>query len=47
LPRLPGATEDIKWTNVLAFSSAADVAVRGSHSTRGISFKVDADRFLN
>ncbi|WP_035823548.1 MmcQ/YjbR family DNA-binding protein [Janthinobacterium sp. RA13] len=45
----PGATEDIKWTNVLAFSVGGRLfALCGAeaHSTRGMSFKVDAERFL-
>ncbi|MNM01997.1 hypothetical protein D3C81_119390 [compost metagenome] len=45
----PGATEDIKWSNVLAFSVGGRLfALCGAeaHSTRGMSFKVDAERFL-
>ncbi|MEM8518260.1 MmcQ/YjbR family DNA-binding protein [Janthinobacterium sp. CG_23.4] len=45
----PGATEDIKWTNVLAFSVGGRLFALCSaeaHNTRGMSFKVDAERFL-
>ena len=45
----PGATEDIKWSKVLAFCVGGKMfALCGAqaHSTRGISFKVDAERFL-
>lgn len=45
----PGATEDIKWTNVLAFSVGGKLfALCGAEarSTRGMSVKVDAERFL-
>ncbi|MCM2565933.1 MmcQ/YjbR family DNA-binding protein [Janthinobacterium kumbetense] len=45
----PGATQDIKWTNVLAFCVGGRMfALCGAeaHSTRGMSFKVDAERFL-
>ena len=45
----PGATEDIKWSNVLAFSVGGRLfALCGAeaHGTRGMSFKVDAERFL-
>jgi predicted DNA-binding protein (MmcQ/YjbR family) len=44
-----GATEDIKWMNVMAFSVGGRLfALCGAeaHSTRGMSFKVDAERFL-
>ena len=45
----PGATEDIKWGDVLAFSVGGKMfALCGveARSTRGMSFKVDAERFL-
>lgn len=45
----PGATADIKWSNVLAFCVGGKMfALCGAeaHSTRGMSFKVDAERFL-
>ena len=45
----PGASEDIKWSNVLAFCVGGKMfALCGAeaHSTRGMSFKVDAERFL-
>jgi len=45
---LPGATEDIKWETNLVFSVGEKMfAVTGADgSDRGISFKVDDDRFL-
>lgn len=45
---LPGATEDIKWESALVFSVGAKMfALTGAEgSERGISFKVDDDRFL-
>ena len=45
---LPGATEDIKWETNLVFSVGEKMfAVTGADgSERGISFKVDDDRFL-
>jgi predicted DNA-binding protein (MmcQ/YjbR family) len=45
---LPGATEDIKWESNLVFSVGAKMfAVTGAEGNdRGISFKVDDDRFL-
>ena len=44
----PGATEDIKWESNLVFSVGGKMfAVTGAEgSARGISFKVDDDRFL-
>ena len=44
----PGATEDIKWESNLVFSVGEKMfAVTGAEgSERGISFKVDDDRFL-
>ncbi|WP_257638170.1 MmcQ/YjbR family DNA-binding protein [Janthinobacterium sp. UMAB-56] len=45
----PGATVDIKWTNVLAFCAGGKMfALCGAqaHSTRGMSVKLDAERFL-
>jgi predicted DNA-binding protein (MmcQ/YjbR family) len=49
LPQLPGATEDIKWETNLVFSVGEKMfAVSGAEgSERGISFKVDDDRFRN
>jgi predicted DNA-binding protein (MmcQ/YjbR family) len=46
--KLPGATEDIKWETNLVFSIGGKMfAVSGADgSERGISFKVDDDRFL-
>lgn len=46
--KLPGATEDIKWESNLVFSVGEKMfAVMGAEgSDRGISFKVDGDRFL-
>jgi predicted DNA-binding protein (MmcQ/YjbR family) len=46
--KLPGATEDIKWETNLVFSIGEKMfAVTGADgSERGISFKVDDDRFL-
>lgn len=45
---LPGATEDIKWENKLVFSVGGKMfAITGAEdSGRGISLKVDDDRFL-
>jgi predicted DNA-binding protein (MmcQ/YjbR family) len=45
---LPGATEDIKWETNLVFSVGEKMfAVTGADgSERGISFKVDDERFL-
>lgn len=46
--KLPGVTEDIKWETNLVFSVGGKMfAVTGADgSERGISFKVDDDRFL-
>lgn len=46
--KLPGATEDIKWDTNLVFSVGEKMfAVTGADgSERGISFKVDDERFL-
>jgi len=46
--KLPGATEDIKWETNLVFSVGEKMfAVTGADgSKRGISLKVDDDRFL-
>lgn len=45
---LPGATEDIKWEDKLVFSVGEKMfAVMGAEGhQRGVSLKVDADRFL-
>lgn len=48
----PGVTEDIKWGNDLVFSVAGkmfcvlDIAPAGEGGTGRLSFKVEADRFL-
>jgi predicted DNA-binding protein (MmcQ/YjbR family) len=44
---LPGATEDIKWESNLVFSVGGKMfAVTRAGDAKGISFKVDDDRFL-
>ncbi|MRW90097.1 MmcQ/YjbR family DNA-binding protein [Duganella sp. FT80W] len=45
---LPGATEDIKWESNLVFSVGEKMfaVTSADGSERGISFKVDDDRFL-
>ena len=45
---LPGATEDVKWGEDLVFSVGGKMfAVTGTdEGSKGMSFKVDDDRFL-